>query len=219
MTGDQLDVLPVSLPGREKRYVEAAYRSVETAIAGANDEVVQSLTGYSQVAIFGHGMGAVLAFEMARRLSCRLSPKVVLVAVSGAPDLMSPRQDYARGLSDEQFLDQVASFEAYTPKALAQPQMRALLLQSLRADIELHERYVPLSAEALDVPVLAMRGTEDELVSSQQILQWCHSTRASFTSVEIPGDHMYLRERPGAVLQAIGTVLEQIDCEAGALFR
>ncbi len=214
LAGDRFEILPVTLPGRERRFVEPAYRSVKDAIEGSLAQVLELLAGRTQVAIFGHSMGAVLAFEMARKLCSVTSVKVVRLVVSGSPGPMSPREARATGLSDDMFLAQVASFAGYNHPALSNPDMRAMLLPSLRADVELHEGYLPESDQPLPVPVLSIRGVQDDLVTREQAAEWSRATTAAFTALEVEGGHMYLSENPGAVLQAIRTALSCVAPEA-----
>ncbi|MFJ2364852.1 thioesterase II family protein [Pseudomonas sp. NPDC087697] len=214
LAGDRFEILPVTLPGRERRFIEPAYRSVKNAIEGSLAQVLELLAGRTEVAIFGHSMGAVLAFEMARKLCSVPSLKVVQLVVSGSPGPMSPREARATGLNDEMFLAQVASFAGYNHPALSNPDMRAMLLPSLRADVELHEGYLPESDQPLHVPVLSIRGVQDDLVTREQAAEWSRATTATFTSLEVDGGHMYLSENPAAVLQAIDTVLSCVEPEA-----
>jgi surfactin synthase thioesterase subunit len=84
--------------------------------------------------------------------------------------------------------------------------MRAMLLPTLRADVELHEQYVPTFHEPLPVPIMAVRGVADELVSTEELLEWQRATTKPLTLVELEGGHMYLAESPAQLLQAIAAV-------------
>jgi surfactin synthase thioesterase subunit len=214
LAGDHFEILPVTLPGRERRFVEPAYRSVKDAIEGSLVQVMELLAGRTEVAIFGHSMGAILAFEMARKLYSMTSVKVAHLVVSGSPGPMSPREARATGLSDDMFLAQVASFAGYNHPALSNPDMRAMLLPSLRADVELHEGYRPELDQPLPVPVLSIRGVQDDLVTREQAAEWSHVTTRNFAALEMEGGHMYLSENPGALLQAIYASLSRVVPEA-----
>ncbi|GDY54619.1 hypothetical protein SVIO_052420 [Streptomyces violaceusniger] len=85
--------------------------------------------------------------------------------------------------------------------------MREILLPPLRADVEMHENYKPVSEQPLRTPLTSLRGTEDALVSRDQAREWRAATVAAFELLEIPGHHMYLADDPAPLLAAIGRIL------------
>ncbi|MEI7033280.1 thioesterase II family protein [Streptomyces pratensis] len=199
-----LRVLPVSLPGREKRFPEPAYTSAGPAVEDAYAQVATALgegPGGGRLVLFGHSMGAVLAYELAHRIerSAARSRPAALV-VSGAPGPWTQRTDRAAGLPDEEFAARVRAFAGYGHPALEDPQMRELLLPVLRADVLLHETYVPSTDRRLAMPVLSVRGRDDTLVGAAQAAEWERATTGGLSVAELAGGHMYLTERPGALL-------------------
>jgi surfactin synthase thioesterase subunit len=126
--------------------------------------------------------------------------------VSGSPAPRSCRIERATGLDDAGFLKQVERFAGYRHSALADPQMREMLLPILRADVEMHESYRPRHDEPIDVQVTALRGATDDLVSQKDAAGWAGVTSARFRQVELPGGHMYLVESARTVLQLIARV-------------
>ncbi|MFF8294321.1 thioesterase II family protein [Streptomyces globisporus] len=205
-----LRILPVSLPGREKRFPEPAYDAAAPAVDDAYAQVTAALGGAegdgggSQVVLFGHSMGAVLAYELAHRIERAAGPvRLAALVVSGAPGPWTPRTDRADGLPDEEFAARVRAFAGYDHPALADPEMRELLLPALRADVRLHETYVPSTERPLSVPVLAVRGREDTLVGAAEAAEWGRATTGKLTVAEPAGGHMYLAERPDELLELV----------------
>lgn len=145
-----LTILPVQLPGREKRFAEPAYTSAAEAVDDAYAQVTAALGGTGpRVAVFGHSMGAVLAYELAHRLEREPGIRLEALFVSGSPGPWTARTDRAGGLPEDEFVARVKSFAGYAHPALENPEMRELLLPSLRADVQLHENYrVSLRATA-----------------------------------------------------------------------
>ncbi|RPK92167.1 MULTISPECIES: alpha/beta fold hydrolase [Streptomyces] len=204
-----LRILPVSLPGREKRFPEPAHTSAAPAVDDAYGQVTAALGGQDgggggPVVLFGHSMGAVLAYELAHRIE-RSGGAIRLDAlvVSGAPGPWTPRTDRADGLPDEEFAARVGAFAGYDHPALANPEMRELLLPALRADVRLHETYVPSTDRPLGVPVISVRGREDTLVGAAEAAEWGRATTKKLTVAEPAGGHMYLTERPGELLELV----------------
>ncbi|MFJ2060665.1 thioesterase II family protein [Streptomyces sp. NPDC087908] len=204
-----LQILPVQLPGREERFAEPLL----TNAANATDEVYTQITAKlrkgDRVALFGHSLGAVLAYELAQRLRAADRVELVRLFVSGSPDPWSGRRDRATGLPDAEFVAQVQRFAGYTHPALEDEEMQKLLLPLLRADVELHEHYLPDGDHPLDIPITAIRGENDELVSASEAAQWSRATTADCDCREVPGGHMHLADAPDVLLTLIGSHLDQ----------
>ena len=195
-------VHPVQLPGRERRIDESPYTDVHRAADGLLPDITRLRLGPGPLALFGHSLGAVLAFELARRLETHGTP-VAHLFVSGSPDPWSPRERRASGLDDERFLARVEEFAGYRHPVFDHPEMRQLLLPTLRADVEMHEAYRPLSGDPIAAPITVLHAVSDELVSVAQVAGWTAATTAACTLVELPGGHMYLTESASAVLSVV----------------
>ena len=204
-------VYPVQLPGREKRIDEAPYDNVTTAVAELADSLINEaeLDNQSPIALFGHSLGAVLAYEMARHLQQVKGIPVGHLFVSGSPGPMTRRAVRATGLSDQEFLARVSEFADFNHPAFADDMLLELLLPTLRADVAMHEDYVSESGSSLDAPITSIRGMDDSLVSPEQARQWSQVTNARFRLAEIPGGHMYLTQYPGPLLKFIDSSLKR----------
>lgn len=205
---DSLRVLPVQLAGREERFTETPGTDVARVVDDVLPRVLEGIEGAERVALFGHSMGAVLAFELARRIGAVDGVPLARLFVSGAPGPWSPRERRATGLDDEAFLAQIELFSGYSHPALEYPEMRALLLPTLRADVEMHENYRPTAGDPLTAPITTMRGCADELVSAEQVAEWDRATTARVTDLEFAGGHMYLTGDADAVLEEITATVE-----------
>ena len=118
------------------------------------------------------------------------------------PRAWSGRESRATGLADEEFLARIRSFAGYSHPALEDPEMRALLLPMLRADVELHESHRPQFDKPLSTPITAIHGLDDELVDMALIAQWERATsrRVQHRGAR-PGGHMYLADDPAPLLR------------------
>ncbi|MEV5242002.1 alpha/beta fold hydrolase [Streptomyces cinnamoneus] len=196
-------IVPVQLPGREELFVDEPFRDAVQAGAELARQVAELSRGYERFALFGHSLGAVLAYEIARNLDEAGLRRPDHLFVSGSPGPWTGRDDRATGLDDDQFLAQVEAFAGYKHEALEDPDMRELLLPLLRADVEMHENYKPVSDRPLGVPITSLRGDDDELVSREQAEQWRAATSADFELLEVTGHHMYLADDPRPLLDAV----------------
>jgi surfactin synthase thioesterase subunit len=199
----ELDILPVQLPGREERFTDDPFTEVAVAVAELTPKILADTGDGAAIALFGHSLGAVLAYEIARELERIGHPGLCHLFVSGSPGPHNGRSERATGLADKEFLAGVQRFAGYRHAAFDDPDLVEVLLPVLRADVEMHENYRATSAEPLSVPITALRGEGDELVSREQAEQWADVTRGSFDYRELPGGHMYLVDEPKQVLRVI----------------
>jgi surfactin synthase thioesterase subunit len=204
---DAVRICPVQLPGREERLGESLETDVAAAVDGVLSELLDLVDGSPQVALFGHSLGAVLAYEAAHRLGELDGPSVVRLFVSGSPGPWTGREVRATGLSDEEFLARVEQLAGYSHPALSHPDLREVLLPTLRADVQMHEKYRPPPGDRVGVPITSIRGTHDDLVSAPEAAQWTEATTVECRLVEVPGGHMYLVDTPAALVG----VLEQLS--------
>lgn len=195
-------VTSVELPGRERRILETPYRNVVEAAKDSVDDIVADLGPGARTVLFGHSLGAVLAYELAHLLSA-LGVRVERLVVSGSPGPWTQRERRATGLQDDEFLARVEEFAGFRHEALDHPEMRELILPVLQADCEMHENYVPSTDTPLSVPICSLRGASDGLVTAEEARQWRDATTGDFTCVEFPGDHMYLVDSGREVLDVI----------------
>lgn len=201
-----LTIVAPQLPGREKRFLEEPCRDVAEAITGILPDVLEKVSG-SRVIVFGHSLGAVLAYELAHRLVNASNVQLEHLVVSGSPGPWTPRANRATGLEDQAFLDQVRQFAGYDHPALGDPELCEMLLPTLRADVEMHEAYYPPEDRLLDIPITVVRGSHDELVSREEAAQWQGATSLPLSSMEIAGGHMYLTEVPEKLLHMIQSLV------------
>ncbi|BFO18436.1 hypothetical protein SHKM778_48240 [Streptomyces sp. KM77-8] len=114
-----------------------------------------------------------------------------------------PLGRHSAGLDDEEFVARVEQLAGYVHPALADPDLREVVLPVLRSDVELHESYRPADGEPLPVPVTVFRGESDHLVTEEDCRGWADVSTEGRSLVEFEGGHMYLAEDPLAVLRAM----------------
>ncbi|GHI89643.1 thioesterase [Streptomyces xanthophaeus] len=201
-----VEVRPLQLPGRERLLDQDPYTDVHAAADGLLADALEA-AGDGPVAVFGHSLGAILAYELAHRIADHGAGELVHLFVSGSQGPWNGRTERATGLDDDAFLARVQEFAGYTHPAFEIPEMRELLLPTLRADVEMHEAYAPASERKLTAPITSVRGVDDHLVSAEAAGHWRDATSAAFTAVDVPGDHMYLDADAKSLLELIASRL------------
>ncbi len=200
-----IELLPVQLAGREERFHEDAHGAMADLLADLLPTVRRLVAGRERVALFGHCLGAVIAYEVARALRAGGSA-VSHLFVSGALAPGRQQRRLASGLPDAAFVVRIRE-NGYDHPALDDPELLEIVLPTLRADVALLESYRPGPAVPVDLPITAIRGAGDAHVGAQDAAEWAAFTSAAFALHDVPGDHMYLARSPADALRLVGRTL------------
>jgi medium-chain acyl-[acyl-carrier-protein] hydrolase len=188
-----VDVVPIQLPGRENRWGEDSYSEIGGLIRSLVD--VLAPLSQSPYLLFGHSMGAIVSFELAREFRRRglSGPVHLFVSSSRAPHL-SDTAPQIHLLPDDEFVDAICRQMNGIPDEILQtPQLLSVLLPTLRADVKLCETYVYKRAEPLACPITAYGGVEDTKANPAQIRAWKEHTKTRFQCVLFPSGHFYFQ--------------------------
>lgn len=199
---DGVELRAVRYPGREDRLLDPLARTMEELVAPAVAECLPLLD--RPLALFGHSMGASVAFEVARRLQEAHGARIAALFVSGrsGPGRESlPEQSYATA-PDHELVRHLKELGGSETAALDHPDLLELVLPAIRADYRIVEEYRADPAGAvLDAPVVAYYGDADEDVDAGSAAAWAPVTRASFTARAFAGGHFYLADHRDALLR------------------
>lgn len=201
-----IDVCAVQFPGRETRWLEAPFERMRPLTSALADVLAPRLA--RPYALFGHSMGALVAFELTRELRRRRlgGPRLLVASAHRAPDLPSPTPPL-RDLPDEQLVEQMGRIQGSSDALLQDADVRACMLPLIRADFAVCETYVYEPDAPLECPILAMGGASDPHVSRPELEAWREHTRAEFTLRLLHGGHFYLHTARSALLRHLGTEL------------
>jgi surfactin synthase thioesterase subunit len=198
-----VQVCPVHLPGREDRIDEAPATELPALVTALADALAPALD--LPCALFGHSMGALLAFELARELRRRAArgPVHLFVSARRAPHVPDPAAPFHH-LADPEFLAELARRYNGIPAAvLADPELVRLFLRPLRADIQLLETYAHCAEPPLECPVSAFAATDDRVVAPEAVASWGDLSSGRFILRMIQGEHFFLTSARAEVLGAI----------------
>lgn len=213
----EVEVCPIQLPGRGSRFRETPYRRAMDLVPAAADGLRPLMD--RPFALFGHSMGALVAFEFARELRRRSWPAPVLLAVSGrqAPPRPAPDPPFGH-LPDAEFIQEVRGrYDGIPAEVLAEEELLQLVLPSLRADILVLETYSHVPEAPLDCPISCFGGEEDRHVTREGLEGWSEHTRAGCTVRIFPGRHFFIDSAREAVLRSLREDLAPwIAASAGA---
>ncbi len=178
----------------------------------AQESSTRSLAVYEiPFAFFGHSLGALVSFELARQLRKQgcLGPQLLLVSSHRAPHIPD-RDSHIYALPDSAFIEQLRRFNGTPESALQDQELMKLLLPLLRADLEIYETYTYTCEAPLDCTISALGGLDDWRVTREDLAAWKEQASGDFSLRMFAGDHFFLQTAPEAVLQAISQDLRRL---------
>jgi medium-chain acyl-[acyl-carrier-protein] hydrolase len=202
-----VELCAVQMPGRESRWKEPAFTRLGDLVAALHDGLLPHLD--RPYAFFGHSLGALIAFELARALrrSGRPGPTHLFASAHRAPQCPNPHPDM-RHLADGPFVDEIRRRYGGIPQAvLEHPELMALMLPCLRADFTVFETYRYADERPLECPISAFGGESDDYVRRDALEAWSTQTTGGFWLRMVPGDHFFVQGRRTEVLDAVAAAL------------
>lgn len=195
-----IQVCPVVLPGRGIRMNEDLYDDIRQVIFDAK-AAVEPYTDLPY-AMFGHSMGAIVAFETLKLMEgeSRAKCRQLFVAACAAPQLRDARVDAVR--SDEEALDLLKSLNGTPVELLQDREAIELFLPAFKADIIALSRYEYVASSRSSCPITAFGGQADKHVTPASLSGWRDHT-TSFRAFAMSGDHFSMLNEPRPILDLI----------------
>lgn len=203
------EIISVCLPGRETRFGQAPVARLDD-LATALTAVMAPQVDERDV-LCGHGMGALLAFEVASRLRRErcAGPRGLVVCGARAPH-HAPGHELLHRMSPLDFVAAVERRYGDLPREFRdRPEFLEALLPALRADLEAEETYVRCTKAPLDIPILALAGSSDRLVSRSNMWAWRAHTSGRFESDQISGGHFFVLDNAPIAASRVRSFLSQ----------
>ncbi len=186
----EFEVCPIELPGRGSRIMEPPFTRLRPLVETLAEAMLPYLT--MPFAFFGHSMGGLISFELARQLR-------------KLPDSNPPIHE----LPDAQFMEKIRLLGGMPQDILENTELMRLILPVLRADFALCETYVYKHEEPFSYPISVFGGLRDNGVSQSQLEAWQEHTSESFTLHMCAGDHFYLHTLQEPLLRTLSQKLAQ----------
>ena len=189
---EAIEVCPVQPPGREGRIRQPPHRDLDSLVEALDQGLAEELDE-RPYAFFGHSLGALAAYELARRRRAagRSGPVHLLVSAHSAPSL--PDEDEPiHDLPPDRFQARLRELNGTPAEVLEHPELMNLIEPLLRADFQVNETYRHRPGEPLDCPVTAFGGFRDGEVPKARLEPWSEVSRGRFRLHMVPGDHFFL---------------------------
>lgn len=198
----QVEVCPVELPGRGHRLREAPLCRMAPLVAALVRELCPLLD--KRFALFGHSMGATIAFEIARQLRRERSPQPSHLFISGrmapqVPDPDPPTYD----LPESELIKDLRRLDGTPPEVFDEPDLLRMMLPLIRADYEVTQTYAYAEEPPLDYPITVYGGLQDVGVKREYLDAWCSNTTAPCAVRLFPGGHFYINTNRDLLLRTL----------------
>lgn len=206
---DFIEVIGFELPGHGRRLVESApCRTSQEAAKYIADTLEPVLD--RPYALFGHCLGAVLAYEATRILKDRGVRQPIHLLASGArgPHCGIPIGN-VKHMNDDQFIDHFNRVYGASMDILRSPQLGPLVLPVVKADAYMTQEYCYSPGAPVDYDITAIAGEKDPDITTEQMQAWRQHTIGKVTCQFYPGNHFFFLDHGREVLADFSRVLAQ----------
>lgn len=209
--GLDLDVVAVQYPGRQDRRGERCFDDVDEMADAIADDLGQWFD--RPVALFGHSMGALLGYEVARRLEARgTRPLGLFASACRAPS--AQRIEYVHQRDDDGLITAIKELSGTDSAVLGDDELLRMVLPAIRGDYTAVETYRHRPGRGLECPIHVLVGDSDPVTDLDEANAWRSHTNGSCVVEVFPGGHFYLNAQLDGVLTSVAARLH--DWGAGA---
>ncbi|MGK5628339.1 thioesterase II family protein [Streptomyces sp. URMC 123] len=197
---EEVEVLAVQYPGRQDRRSEPLIDTVD----GLVEPLAEVLRAHADrpLVLFGHSMGATVAYEVARVLQRQgAGPAALVVSGRRAPTTNRPMTVHL--YDDDRLLAELRSLDGTDESLLADPELLQLVLPAIRNDYRAVGTYTHRPGPPLDCPLTVFTGADDPNVTAAEAAAWAEVAVAGAPVRTFPGGHFFLHQRPAEVCAAL----------------
>ena len=203
---DTIEVCPVQLPGRGLRINEPLCTEMSQLVRDMGQALAPCLN--KPFALFGHSMGALIAFELARyvRNEYRVQPLHLFASGRCSPQITNEPFDLKQ--FDSELPEMLRRGNGTPEEVLEDPELMELVLPVLRSDWALCKSYIFTPEPPFNFPITAFGGLDDPGVPRRYLEGWCEHTTGPFVLRMLPGNHFFLKTSRLLLLEAISKELD-----------
>lgn len=203
-----MEFVPLCPSGRESRFNERLMTSFDEIV----DDLMTVIQSHEPLpyAILGHSMGALVGYELARRLDAQGKPPHLLLSAACRAPHFGPCKPPLHRLSDDDLVQELRRRYGDQGDVFSRPEARKIFLPIIRADLEAIETHQPKSLSTLPCPIIAIGAEQDGTISPEHLQAWNDYTTASLEIVMRPGNHFFVQSDADWFIETI----EQFMCQS-----
>ncbi|WP_189055501.1 thioesterase II family protein [Longimycelium tulufanense] len=204
---EHVELRVAQLPGRQDRCAEPLRTEVDALVPMLADEFLEE-GDERPFGFFGHSMGALVAFELARELRRRGHevPRVLGVSAKPAPQLRADRKTL-HTLPDDALTRELVALGGMPTEICSSPELLSFVLPTIRADLAVCETYRYRPEPPLPCKIKAFGGRQDPMVTDAELAAWQEQSSMPTDIITHRGGHFYLSDALSPVVDAIVTAL------------
>jgi medium-chain acyl-[acyl-carrier-protein] hydrolase len=198
----RVEICAIELPGRGTNFRDIPFENIEPLIDTLYSELI--LYGDKPFVFFGHSLGALLAYELTRKLmeKSQSCPQHLFLSAHRAPHMPHNRK-VLYNLNDDDLIAEIKALNGIPKELLNDPELLSIFLPVIRADLSVCETYTYTESPPLPVPFTVCGGRSDPRVPPNELIHWNELTSRHFDSQLYPGGHFYIESNRDALLENI----------------
>lgn len=205
-----VEICAIELPGRGKRIMDAPLSDIDTLI----DILITVFKPYlnEPFAFFGHSMGALISFELTRKIRQKynIEPDRLFVSGHRAPQIPNPETPIY-DLPEADFIEQLRSIKGTPQAVLENDEMMKIIMPVLRADFEICDTYIYTPDVPLNCSIIAFGGDRDKGTKRGKLRAWQNQTKGSFSKYILSGNHFFLHSAQKDLLELLSQQLSSVE--------
>lgn len=191
--GDKVEILPIQLPGRENRMDELVNTNFNVVVNEISNAVLPLIENCN-FSIFGHSLGGILTYEVAKHLISKHGLYPSWCFISGSYIYQEHEKKYLSQLDDESFIEEIKNIGGVDESILSIANMKEYFLNVVKNDFKLLEDHQLIGEKQIPVPFRTYFGTKDKLISPEQVTSWKQYTSEHYSTKQFEGNHFFLTE-------------------------
>lgn len=198
---NEIEICAIQYPGRENRISENPIDDFDLLVTNICEAIQHKMD--LPFALFGHSLGAKVAYEVAKRLESSNTIKPDMLFVSGARAPHFPVPNPIHHLDDSGFTKALARYQGTPVAILENEEIMQVFLPMIRADFVLDETFCSDMDSQIAIPIIIFAGNEDKIAFSKDVQLWEKYTTENSEFIEMPGQHFFLKTSQNDLLDRI----------------
>jgi len=207
---NSIEIHPLELAGRGKRYGDSLYENFEQAVDDLYKLIEKDIAISPAYSIFGHSLGGIIAYELTHKIIQEGKPQPEHIFFSGvkAPNLERTKNKIHQ-LPDSQFMQEIIELGGTPKEVIENEELQSIVLPILKADFRINENYkYTEKEEKIGCDITVLYGSHED-VKNDEIVEWRNHTTGKCGIHMLEGNHFFINTHIDEVIGIINKVLSK----------